>query len=313
MQRIILTKTSQTPNIAHLYEHIYVAQLDTFLNSHHFYRYLDYQIDARTYPDGLIYIDASLFFDETDISENQLLEIKLLIDTDSINGALWQVSAEKRSEIFGQKGNIKKCLKVIDNQPWVPIKNLTMYNSETCINPIDFKYLPLTANHFKQLKCEIILDSKFAVTKPEYIPLFTVLAYILIDNISVMLADDFYYFGTGNDCLYEEKSAKEIANFITRREQNNKLTDELSACQDLVQKMKDNGFLVKLSRQLQCASPQKIAPDELKIYQSTGKLVGQQGWKNVAKETNIQEILNNIKLKISFGKVTQAITFNRLT
>jgi hypothetical protein len=100
---------------------------------------------------------------------------------------------------------------------------------------------------------------------------------------------------------------KEVASFISHKEQNPQLSDELEACVDHIKMMLKDGIVSKLVEALQGATYQvpSNTPDELKIYESTGILIGTKGWKSIATEANLDKIIKNTSLKLTYGKEKQ--------
>jgi hypothetical protein len=308
MKCLILIKPSNTPNIAHLYEHIFVGTVDNLFIKNKLYRYIDYHIDARAYLSGMVYIEILFYSDKAVTLSDEILRLEPKFNEDSIDGSLWQIMAEKQCSIFSKNDKIKEQLKLMQKYPWQTMDELaTLDILDNRKAAIDFECTPTAKRNFKRLKCEIILETTFAKQNPKLTVLFTVLSYVLTDNISVMLSDDFYYFGTGNSCIYSNKVTKGVANFIRHREQNPQLTDELLACKDCIKDMFANGVLERMVSFLQASTykePHKT-PDEIKLYEATGILIGPRGWRAIATKQNIDNIINSTTLKLTYGKEIQ--------
>ena len=300
------------PNIAHIYEHIFVNALDNFFMSKKLFRYLDYQIDARAYFNGLVYINIDLFSEEAMALETEIPKIKVDTSESEIDGALWQILAEFRSRLWSTEGQIEKHIQTLAKQPWVDIKDFDVTNIANLYSKTteeDIEFTKTAAKYFKTLKCEFVLNPKWARNNQDLIPLFAILTYVLSDSIAAMLAVDFYYFNTGSTYTYNPKTYKEAVNLCSHIEQNPKLSDELEACKDCIDDLLAAGAIEKLVNQLQNVScePGTGSPDEIKLYDSTGFFVGAQGWHRIATIKNALEILNNITLKITYGTEKQEL------
>ena len=306
MKRIVLTKISMTPNIAHIYEHIFNDALDEFFQSKKLYRYLDYEIDAQAFFNGLVYINVTLLSKEAIALETEIPRIKVDVSEDKIDGALWQITAELCSRLWSTEGQIEKHIQTLAKQPWVNIKDFDVTNIASLYSKTteeDIEFTKTAAKNFKTLKCEFILDPKWANSNQDLIPLFAELSHVLSDSIATMLAVDFYYYPTGPTYTYKHRVYKETANLRTHIEQNPKLSDELEACKDCIDDLLAAGAIEKLVNQLQNVSyePGTLAPDEIKLLESTGFYVGKKGWHRIATVKNALTILNNITLKITYG------------
>jgi hypothetical protein len=92
--KIIFTKSSSSPNLLHVYEHIISARIHGHMRSVGYYCYIDYALKARTFNNGHCFLELDLYDKNSlpTVLEQNLSGIKFN-DTD-IQRAYYQVLAE---------------------------------------------------------------------------------------------------------------------------------------------------------------------------------------------------------------------------
>lgn len=127
---------------------------------------------------------------------------------------------------------------------------------------------------------------------------------VLHDNFSDYLDDTHPYFVYDHKSYYAKGVAKEVDLFRVSSKLVPRLTNELEVCKTALKEMLEQNFIVRLENFLQEGLHRKefVGPDELKVYEACGILVGDAGWRETGIEKNIKELLEHTTLRLVFKK-----------
>lgn len=123
MKHFTLVKHHPCTQLAHLYEHLFIATVADQLYRHGQYKLLDYALNGTTYDSGAIIISAEYY----NKASMELLKGFATMKADlgkapchlPISRALSQITAEESEAIFvGDIAMIIDNLKMLSDQPW---------------------------------------------------------------------------------------------------------------------------------------------------------------------------------------------------
>lgn len=95
MKRIQLTKHTRHVQAGHVYEHIYAKRLSAYLQDAGLFSFLDYDIEAKTFYTGVVYIAITAYSARAIDALKDLKQLdETRITSDEIDGAIIQIFAE---------------------------------------------------------------------------------------------------------------------------------------------------------------------------------------------------------------------------
>jgi hypothetical protein len=309
MKRVLLIKTSNEIQLAHLYEHLYLMAVVEFFKAHGLFDYLDYWFSGKTYHGGFIYLNIHLYSPAAEQLAGELSGLNPSFEQEAIEGAAVQIVAEKQHRLGGDLELLEVALADLHNQPWQTMNELTLLDarrrrSRKVLWDTDAKV------RTKEMRCELVLDTEFARRRKDLLPLFDVVAHVLLDNLANELTDSYYYHMIGTASTYTKQVAKRTHTFRGWLQSVPTLTDELEACKLYVADMVRRGVAGRIAHFLQTSDYEageavSTIPDELRLYEATGILVGAAGWHQIATESNIADILRRTSLQLTYGRERQ--------
>ena len=316
MKRLILVKTSPEVQLAHLYEHIYLMAVVECLKSHQLFDYLDYWFYGKTYYGGVMHLEVHLYTAEAEKLLPKLKRLDPSFDKDIIAGAVAQIIAEKGVRIGGNPNLFGKALQELQAQPWQTMDALTSYTRFMRGSRKVFWDTDIKART-KEMHCALILDNTFVQQRRELLPLFDVVAHILQDNMANLLTDNYYYHLEGSTSTYTKQLAKRVCTFRAWLPAIARLTDELEVCRAFIVEAFHHNIMARTADFLQRVTYESyetmfITPDELKLYEATGILLGGAGWRKIATEPNIKILLQHTTLQLTFGRQRQSFRLDEL-
>ena len=311
MQRLVIIKTSNNPDLAHVYEHLFCYAIEKYLINHRLISYIDYFYDARTYLDGLIHISLHLYSKDAVAHADHIVRLDPSFDEDTVNIALLEIMAEKQMEVSGDIAELMRLLKELHKSPWLPIDEVGVLDVRSNkLSPRAIKLHSVPADNFKMMKCEITLSNKELKRPLNYVqPLFSVLAEAISNNLTDMLARDYAYFGYDVTDSYDSHAMSYTKYYRVHQEQIDGLSTEAEDCEAMMATLLSNGLIKKTHAYLTRAnfSLPLEAPDALAFYEKSGLLVGGQGWRDIATTENIEIVLQSMSISLSLGRTRKPI------
>lgn len=307
MKQLILVKQSNSIQLAHLYEHLFCASVDTWFYRQHMFQHLDYFLVGRTYYNGIVYIDLTLHTDSATRAANQVSALDIRLDNEAIGIAASQLIAEKE-EPFSGKGidAVRQALEELHHRPWQPLDDVGV------IDPISVRRKPgvlyiaegksLPA---RKLTTSIKLDAAFAVDHRELLPLFRQFAWLVTENLQTVLADEFGFFSF-DDTFKSTKKRIELTNiFKVPNGDDAALDDVVRSCKTLVQDLRRYNAFMRLTHDLTRYThfhQSYLLPHPENNLVDTGILIGTKGWKQTATEANCSLLLKHMSIEVRYGR-----------
>lgn len=306
MQHITLVKTLPTSaDLSHVYEHLYYDALLQFMAEHNLISRLDYYITAKTYRPGLIYFDIELYTSQAQSIAAQLGQQKISLEDAAVAVALLQIMAENKHALRGEI-NIFEVLSELDRKSWINLEQVDLIDLREHKQSNE---LPVyTKAELKTQNLKVSLKLRPA-SRRDLTPLFAAISHILIANLENSLMDTYGYYA------FEESTEPNKFTSFLRASQEHRpiLTDELDTCKEAITQMLRMRLVERLTQTLSTIPGEGSLPDELEIYNATHILVGKKGWQSLATENNIQSVLQNMTLELSFGKEKQHMQLADIT
>lgn len=137
MTTLKLYKQHQCIQLAHLYEHMYINAVFSYLYNLEIYRGIDYDLSGSTFDSGIIEIEFTPHTDRASSQLSELSKVDVSIDKtgEGISKALNQILAEEPYKLFiTSHEEVMKELELLQSHPW----QTTKPNSQTkqSVHPI---------------------------------------------------------------------------------------------------------------------------------------------------------------------------------
>lgn len=300
MKQLFLFKICDAFQLAHLYEHLYYAHIDTLFRNKGYYQPIDYSIDASTYADGVVTIAIELYNSKIpDDFLQSLQSVRLDITGERLDIAINQLIAEKQVEYqWVEYQELKKLLSNIDKQPWQDADDFELQDLSQ--RQVEEKGM-IETNHKLERANTFSIELRLISDNRGLVPLYRQIAGSIINTLAIDISDSYAYFITSHRFEMNEHGAL-VARFNTGYSEV-----EPKAIQDLYEEtMRDMESDKVLHRQLialQNISYLKpvsyIQPDPTNTFEDTDILIGSKGWKKISTSKNLESILQNLELVIS--------------
>ncbi|HSE29315.1 MAG TPA: hypothetical protein VLA77_01895 [Candidatus Saccharimonadales bacterium] len=215
MKTIFFTKNYKPHNwdIAHLYEHIVIANLEDTLAKKGFVPDIDFFIFANTFSGHLIKL-SFVFYDDNTISvfKESLKNLQPPEDV-QITAAIKEVEAEDACRINFEIDALKDALNKLYNNDWQKTSNFKDPQDADHENLDYYKFIPALEN-FNGLRIKIKLPKTAYGQNDENLAIFTRLSVILADTISRELRKKTYAYCKMSDTLQEKESTTVTAGYL---------------------------------------------------------------------------------------------------
>jgi hypothetical protein len=313
MKQHIFVKQSPLIQLAHLYEHIVCIELTKLLAKKNLYIYLDYNIVAKTYHGGLVYLEITMYTNKRLDMRKILSNLNISFDENIINLGLSQLIAE-HGAILAVKDieTIADELEKLHQNPWTAIDDLGIIDAS---NFRQKKY-PLYITDGKlpktnKLNLSVVFNHTTNDNKSiQLTPLFKQLSYLIMSNLEELICNEFGYFGASNSFKTDKNTSKLTHTLQVGLSEVN-LKDYIKIAQDLIKSMTVDKAFDKFERQLRSISYSKNPDNSVnfeKNYEDTLIFIGSKGWKLIATSENINYLLKNTSFEFSYGKQKEMIS-----
>lgn len=312
MKRLILIKTCRETQLAHLYEHIYLEAVSTFLRDRGFLNYLDYRWRGRSYGGGFIHVEIDLLAIEVQQLARALSRLEpSFYDEKMVDRAAAEIAAEKQ-RLYADNGTkrVQKALKSLHAQPWQTIDEFACHDRLHLRRSRDVFWLSASKAPTKVLRSDFLLDEGVTSQRRSILPLFTIIINALQDNLSHDLAKKYSFYMYTDTAHYTSKGAKESTKYRVVAEIKPELSEVMDTCKRALEDLIKANVISRISHFLVASnyfSAPLDAPNELGAYNTCGILVGAAGWRAIATEANIKEILRHTTLQLTLGRQKQSL------
>lgn len=295
--------------LGHLYEHIFCMHMSKFFREHGLFPYLDYSLDGKTYHGGVIVVDIELYSDKAIELSTELPEASTTFNKDTVLLALSQLVAEKQ-EPFGSESYdvLEKALYNIDKQPWQPIDTVGLIDTKRQRRQAGPLYItdgaPLPAH---KLITSVLLDTEFAKTHRNLLPLFRQLAWLIVASLQETIANTHGYYSFDDKYVSNTKTIaiRNIFNVANTREVDIDVTEVAETCTQTIKDLQRAYVFEKFLIELQNTSyyeRSQLSPNIERTYEDTLILVGSKGWQELASEANYHTLLEHMSVEVKSGR-----------
>lgn len=310
MKHNVLIKTSRLPNIAHLYEHLYVMAITRQMRAAGLHLYVDYHSIARTYGSGFIYIELLLYSDDAARVGASIDSLRLPLDDESLRVALLQVVAEKRQEVRGDPKLVRRQLEELHAAPWQPLDEVDVLDARVVRrSQKGLRRLETPERQFRTTRCTLRLEEGLVASDRHLVALFHVVARVVLDNVVEALADTHGQYDSVDERSLPARGLEQVRILRQHRSASVDLRTELNTCTSIIREMIEGDFVAKLVQLLQSSSPGAFAEavDIHRVYEATELLVGGNGWRSLATDENVQRVIEACSIQLRRGADIQVL------
>jgi len=307
MKRLILIKQSRSIDLAHLYEHVFCRHVDELFSNNDLFPYLDYSLVGKTYYGGIIYIDLELYSNAAILLAANISSLDIKTDEAIISVAVDQLMAEKDS-IFHSQGyeKVKEALRELHDVSWQDIDT---------VNLIDVKIFrrvkqPFYLSHVTNKKASnftlgIILDSDFASSYSELLPLFRQVAWFITVVLQEKLSSSCGYYSFTDEFIRNKRITGQYNTFKVAYITEVNINQNLEVCKKAIHKLFEHNAFSRFMSDLRNVSyytDSYIAPNLEKNYEDTLMVIGSLGWQSIATDKNCDSILKHMTISLKCNK-----------
>lgn len=313
MKKTVLIKSIENIQAGHLYEHIFCMQLAEYFRAENLYSYLDYHIDAKTYYNGYIKLEVTLYSKAAIELQKMITSLPFVVDDDVIDGAVLQIMAEKRMNFFVTDHTLLVgTLKDYSSRPWSTLGEVGEITFTPNKKDALIELTPRSASKFLILKQVIRMDNAVVegYSKNSLNPIFVVISQVLTNNLQQIIADTVYCYSYEDFVTISSTGIRNTNLYRIDKRQNTQLTIEKELAETFVKELLEHGLVEKLEAFLSGVSydSPSLAPDEDYISESIGVLVGAEGWRAIGTKANILHVLESMSIDFRLGKTHQSVS-----
>lgn len=309
MKNTILIKNHKSVQLAHLYEHLFLMQLNEWLYSKGLFKWIDYHLNGSTFEEGsIVTVDFKAYSSKAIELMNDIEKIRIPIDQDSITKALLQISAEEEYELcISDSQKLLKELMQLDENPWSHLDEVVFI--DTKLNRRQASPIYLTDSKSKKpsvLKISLDFNNQHASNNRESVAVFNLLARMILMSSTYLIAKN-----TGS--YQAEQFSEADGARLTTELHFSKLTSfsDHNYCVEFIRDsfdyMKKNGMFDRVADYFDTISYQDNpheAPNFELALADTKVLMGSKGWAQFSDVMKIDKILMNVDIVVRSPRKT---------
>ncbi len=310
MKNLTLIKQHPCVQLGHLYEHLFMRELNKFFYERNLFKHLDYAATGTTYEQGgIISVDVELYTEQTLVFEQELQHIPIDFGphNQTVSLELARMSAEKEDKLYiTDKQLVLSMLQELDNTPWLHIDTINQIDTTKIrhkFDPIYTTNIPQTKP--RQLHVTLNLDEEFAKNNRQVAPLFNLIARIYALAFESQLAAHFGFYGDDLDGRPRPLTVRRKLVALRQYTADIDMSTLTQLASSVSKYVFSSEVIDRIARSLRntnyrddILSAQSID----RIITETGVLTGSAGWRAIATAKNINDILANTSLTIKFGR-----------
>lgn len=307
MKQIILIKQSNSIQLAHLYEHIFCAQIDALFYDNGLFPHLDYKLRGRAFQRGIVYIDVQLYTNEAEALASRISTLEVLFNKDTISTAASQLIAEKEHAVDGQGYDaVRRTLE--EAQPWQNLDSIDTVDTKGMRRKAQPLYIvEETSLPARKLTVNVSLGVDFVAAHRDLLPLFRQLALLISTTLQNVIMAKYGYYSYSDD-YQESDSTVRIANvFKVPHGGEVNIKDTIATCKDVVDILHRRNSFGRLASELRQASLSgelNNLPSPECGFIDTGMIIGTEGWRRTATIKNCELILKNMSIEVKYARNT---------
>lgn len=309
MNEIIRIKQSPAVQLAHLYEHIYCAQLEKMLNDRGIFPYLDYELVGHTYQPGIVYVSIQLLTSKAQKIADSITNLETDFSDAAISIAASQIMAEKQYGYVSEGMDVvRRSLQSLDELPWQDLDTLRTLDLQGVRRKSKPYYLDTTNKlPATTLHVDVTLDTDFQRKSLALTPLFKQVALVVSDYLQSNIADTCGYYSIEGHYTQNKTFAKYSCPFLVPNGHDADLAEISRTTQTAVATLRQKGAFDRLADELGSISYRHrptLAPDPRQTFIDSGIFVGAKGWQELATPENIEAILAHTYLTVRYKKLS---------
>lgn len=306
MKETILVKQCPAIQLAHLYEHLFCAEVDKLFYANGIFPYLDYSLTGNTHQSGIIYIKLVTY---TDVAADQISTIEsigLPLTDESVAIAASQLIAEnEHAYVSSGIEVVKEHLRQLDDIGWSNLDAVTSIDTKGTKRVA--KPLFIDTDHSlpaKKLYVSIDVDEKFNHDKRHLLPLLRLVCFVLSDTYETILSDNFGFYPTEGAFKNAKHTVGYESKFNLPNGDDTSKSDILKAAVDTIRYIYNHNGFERFVNEVANISYRHLpttAPNALHNLTDTGIIQGSLGWHEISSMKNIEIILKDLTVSVKIG------------
>lgn len=307
MKHFTLVKHHPCTQLAHLYEHLFIATVADQLYRHGQYKLLDYALNGATYDSGVIIISAECYTKTSAELLQDLATMKTDFGEDPfylpISRALSQITAEESGAIFiGDVDTIIGELKALDDQPWQELDSVELLPKVTHTDKKLLDLMYVTDQPGAKPR-KIKLQLQFSDPSIELRILWRELAHFLNLSIGQRVCQEFGAYFAHEDARDSANSTTVISTFLINPRimpitQIEEITASVKYTLETITKLEVMQRFANYLSLASYSSNPHAAPDENRLLREFGAILGSAGWKKIASVENLTKVLQATQISL---------------
>lgn len=298
MRTLVLIKQTATFQLSHLYEHLFVAHLNSYMREKGFFAPFDYSLDARTYASGVVIIEMRIYSDEIkhDVAD-KLVNLPITLESERLNIAIKQLEAEKGVKYtVSSEDELINQLQLIHDMGWQSADDISKiyipntFAAEAAIIPNKSQ-----KSETKEVEISLSVDKD----QKDLLPLFRVVGGLILEVLGEDLADTYGGFVSSEAFTMNDDNEMIKTLVIEHKITPEKVTDLYD---EAVEDMKNHQLFDRLVNSFTSNNYMSVngnlLPSVINTMEDTGYIVGSKGWKELCSTESINTILDGIKITI---------------
>jgi hypothetical protein len=318
MQKLILIKYARSVQLAHLYEHLFLAQVNQLFHDNNLFLRLDYSVAGATYHSGIVTVDTEAYTPAAQDLLAQLSGLDIVFNEQSLSAGFTQLLAEVEEPV-GSLGydKVQQALVDLHEQPWQDVDKLEFLDAQKIRRTPYPVYIgegkPLKA---RKLQITFFLDSSLVKSHRELLPLFQEIAWFMIANCRRSLSKAHPYYGSSDSFVSNSKkvAASAILKVAHGHYDGVNLARDLDLCLGAIQELREifDRYMADL-RSISYSHDLDLAPSLESMHNDTLFIIGGKGWKKLATIENCELLLSRTCIELKFGHEKQSRSIVQLT
>lgn len=316
MKNIILIKQHPCIQLGHLYEHLFMRQVNRLFYNHGVFKHLDYSAHGKTFNQGgIISIEIELYTDLAFKFEEKIynLSIDFGDNNRNISTEVARIIAEEHHKLYIQDSSkIIEALTLLDQSPWRHIDEINQLNTQNTRKQSNPLYLvdELSAKPHS-LSATLSLNDSFAHKNPSLAPLFSVISRIILLSIGDAYSSHFGFYSSHLTGKIKPLTATHTLTVAPLSAKLVTIDQLILLSNEVTNYVLSSATIGRLVETLQLTDYRKevlLAQNFETILEETGVLTGSAGWRTIATRSNIEQVIAHTTLSLSFKHQKASLT-----
>lgn len=297
MKRLLLCKQTDSPVVAHIYEHMVMGALKQLMWQRRLLRHVDYSALGTHYlQTGFLSIEIDLYTDEAIALESQLRNLHISITDEAINLAIRQITAETKQDIIScDPAALRDHSQAVHRTAWRSIDTMTA----PIIVAFPAEYPTLrTKRTTKPIARTTHILKKPLPDDITLVPLFHFLTTAIHDTAAEIANSQCGYYNFGGQFTYQPGHMLHT-NTIAALQEIADNTAVRHIYHDVISELSNRETISRVKKRIKSFSYSHCAPAASYIddyVQEVNVVISEKTWRTIATEANISQLLDGIAL-----------------